>query len=143
MESLNIVLKEKKVKKHQMALKLMDQLKVRLPRERIRKRKIRRKSQMLLRISFTRILWTSKRRESSSLSGKNTDMATGERDQAKHLSLLRLKFLNNLKNFLSHQRRKFSTQNKQKLRTKSRKLQVNLKKRKPVSKKFCCKRMLK
>jgi hypothetical protein len=112
MESLNIDLKEKKVKKHQMALKLMDQLKVRLPRERIRKRKIRRKSQMLLRISFTRILWTSKRRESSSLSGKNIDMATGERDQAKHLSLLRLKFLNNLKNFLSHQRRKFSTQNK-------------------------------
>jgi hypothetical protein len=146
MRSLNIVLKVRKMKKHLMvkklmAKKLMDQLKVKVTKQRIRKK--RRKNQMLLKISYIRTLWTTKKKENSSLSGKNIDMVTGEKDQAKHSLLLRLKFLVSQKNFFNHLRKNLSMQNKEKLRTKSRRLQVSLRKKRPVSKIFYFKRMLK
>lgn len=82
------------------------------------KKRPRRRSQKLQRILFTRIQWTLRRRESSSLSGKNIATETGERDLVRLLSLLRLRFQPPLKNFLSLWRRKLSILNKSRFKIK-------------------------
>lgn len=65
-----------------------------LPKERVtlKKSQKRRKSQRLLRILSIRTQWTSKKRESSNLSGKNIDTVTGEKDLARLSLLLRQRF---------------------------------------------------
>jgi len=124
LKSLNIDQKEIKMRKTKMR-----RLKMETTRKMTRKRRIRRKkrkSLMLQRTLSIKTLWTSKKKESSNPSGKNIAMETGEKDLVKLLLQSIQRFQKLLKSFLSHQRRKLSTQNKSKSKTKSRVLPLHL-----------------
>jgi len=129
-KSQSIDQKERKLRRLKVMLRLMELLKM-VPTRARRKRKL-----MLQRISFIKTQWTSKRRENSNPSGKSTVMVTGEKDQAKLLLLLRLKFQLHQRSFSRHRRRKLSIQSRLRWKTESRKLLLLSKRRRPVSKIF-------
>lgn len=76
-QHLNIGRKEKLMKMIRQAVKK-------------RRKKKRYLNQRERRIWFTKIQWTSRRKESSNPSGKNTDMVIGEKALGKHMLLWKL-----------------------------------------------------
>jgi len=133
LRSLNI---ERRAKLMKLLRKETRQLVVKRPRKVVMNLKIK----DLPKIWFIRILWTSRRKESSSPNGKNIAMEIGEKALERLTSHWKLKFLEHQTSCFHSQMKLHSTKNRLKSRRRSKRLVILLRRRKLRLMKFSIRR---